>query len=65
MKYRQYIYSLEDISEGKKEAFKAIVPAFDNAIVFGDSIRGIEEGIQCLIEDEEVDRKTLKTARSC
>lgn len=51
-KYKFISYTLHDISNGEKKAFEATVhaPNGENGIVFGDSQKEIEEGIECFIE---------------
>jgi len=54
MKKRQSaLYFLEDISNGRGKAFKAVIPELNNGIVFGKSIKEIEEGIKCAFEFEK------------
>lgn len=46
----QYFYSIENLSESPDEtAFKAVIPAI-NAIVYGDTLQELEEGIRFTIE---------------
>lgn len=56
MKKIEYIYLVQDISEGKKRSYKAYIPAF-NAIVYGDSLENLEDGISFSINDEIKHRK--------
>ena len=55
-----YDYYVHSISEDDEQAYKAIIPAFDNAIVFGDNLTELEEGIRFTIESEIAERKKLK-----
>lgn len=63
MKHRkaiQYYYYAHSISEGAMLAYEAIIPAFDNAVVFGDSLEELEKGIRFAISSEIAERKKQK-----
>jgi predicted HicB family RNase H-like nuclease len=53
----EYDFLVHNISEGKEEAYMAIIPAFNNAMVFGKNIKELEEGIRLGIETEIKDLK--------
>lgn len=56
----QYDYYVHSISEDDEAAYEAIIPAFDNAIVFGDTLEELEKGIRFTIDSEIKERKKLK-----
>jgi predicted HicB family RNase H-like nuclease len=56
----QYDYYVHSITEDDSPAYEAIIPAFDNAIVFGDNLKELEEGIAFTIDSEIADRKAQK-----
>lgn len=56
----QYDYLVHSITEDDTPAYKAIIPAFDNAIVYGDSLPELEDGIRFAIESEIAERKKEK-----
>lgn len=56
----QYDYYVHSIGEGNEQAYKAIIPAFDDAVVYGDTLEELEEGIRFTIKHEISDRKKLK-----
>ncbi|MEK7523987.1 MAG: toxin-antitoxin system HicB family antitoxin [Patescibacteria group bacterium] len=56
----QYDYYVHSLSEDDTSAYQAIIPAFDNAVVFGDTLDELEEGIRFTIESEIAERKKLK-----
>lgn len=56
----QYDYYVHSISEDDESAYEAIIPAFDNAVVFGDTLSELEEGIRFTIDSEIKERKKLK-----
>ena len=64
-KFKSVLYTLEDISGGKKMAFKAIViaPTGQSAIVYGDSKKEIEEGIEGFLEYEELYSKNASSTK--
>ena len=51
MKYK-YNYLVSFIGSEDDPAYKAIIPAFNNAIVFGDSLEELEDGVAFGIETE-------------
>lgn len=55
-----YDYYVHSISEDNESAYEAIVPAFDNAIVFGDNLEELEKGVRFTIDSEIAERKKLK-----
>lgn len=55
-----YDYYVHSISEDNESAYEAIVPAFDNAIVFGDTLEELEKGVRFTIDSEIAERKKLK-----
>ena len=54
---------IEDISEGKEEAFAATIPEYNNAVVMGGNMKELMEGVEALIEYEQ-DKKALQKKRS-
>lgn len=48
----EYDFVVHNISEGKETGYMAIIPAFNNAMVFGDDLKELEEGIIFMIETE-------------
>lgn len=42
----QYDYYVHSIAEDNESAYKAIIPAFDHAVVYGDTIKELEEGVR-------------------
>lgn len=56
----EYDYYVHSLSEDNESAYEAIIPAFDNAVVFGDDLEELEEGIRFAIESEITERKKLK-----
>lgn len=56
----QYDYYVHSISEDDESAYEAIVPAFDNAVVFGDDLKELEEGIRFTIDSEIEERKARR-----
>ncbi|MEK7171672.1 MAG: hypothetical protein AAB739_02065 [Patescibacteria group bacterium] len=53
MKPIQYDYYVHSISEGGEPAYKAIIPAFDNAIVYGGNLKELEQGVRFTIDSEK------------
>lgn len=47
-----YNYLVYPISNGDKTAYKAIIPAFNNSVIFGENMDELLEGIYFLIESE-------------
>ena len=56
----QYNFYVHSITEDDSPAYEAIIPAFDNAIVFGDNLKELEEGIRFTIDSEVEERKAKK-----
>ena len=56
----QYDYFVHPVSEDATSAYKAIIPAFGNAIVYGETMQELEEGIRLAIESEIADLKKAK-----
>ncbi len=56
----EYDYYVHSVGEGGDAAYKALIPAFDNAVVFGDSLKELEEGIRFTIDSEIAEKKRLK-----
>lgn len=56
--------TIKDISEGKKEAFLAILHDYENAHVMGDDYEELFDGIGHTIEHFEQKKKTRKTTIS-
>lgn len=52
-----YDYYVHSISEDNKPAYEAVIPAFDNAVVFGDTLEELEKGVRFTIESEIVERE--------
>lgn len=52
MKPIEYDYYIHPLTDGKTVAYKAVIPAFRNAIVFGETMKELEDGIRFCIEDE-------------
>lgn len=55
-----YDYYVHSIGDGDEPAYEAIIPAFDNAIVFGDSLGELERGVRFTIDSEIAERKKMK-----
>lgn len=55
-----YDYFVHSLSEDRHAAYKAIIPAFDNAIVYGDTLEELEAGIRFTIDSEIEERKKAK-----
>ena len=55
----KYYFTIENISEGEQTGYMAVVPAFNNSLVFGDSLTELEEGLEFLIQSEieELEKK--------
>ena len=51
------LMQIEDISDGKGEAFSATLPEYGNAIVMGKDMNELMDGIQAFIEYEEDQQK--------
>lgn len=60
-----YDYFVHPISEDESGAYKAIIPAFDNAVVYGKTLSELEEGIRFTISSEISDRKKRKNRFLC
>ena len=58
----QYDYYVHSIGESGDGAYKAIIPAFDDAVVYGDTLEELEDGIRFTISSEIEERKRLKKA---
>lgn len=56
----QYDYYVHSISDDNEQAYEAIIPAFDDAVIFGDTLEELEEGIRFTIDSEIAERKKLK-----
>lgn len=56
----QYNYYVQSIGTKKEPAYKAIIPAFNNAVVFGENLEELEEGIELSIEEEIKEYKKAK-----
>lgn len=56
----QYDFYIHSVSGDGSPAYEAIIPAFDNAIVFGDNLKELEEGIAFAIDSEIAERKAQK-----
>lgn len=56
-KHIDYKFLVHNISEDDEAAYMAIIPAFNNAMVFGDDMQELEEGIIFMIETEIEDLK--------
>lgn len=56
-----YDYFVHPITEDDDSpAYKAVIPAFDNAVVYGENLKELEEGIAFCIEEEMLERKKKK-----
>lgn len=53
----QYDYYVHSISDDDEPAYEAVIPAFNNAIVFGDNLKELEDGIRFAIDTEIEERK--------
>lgn len=53
----EYFYSMQNISDDETTAYEAIIPAFNNALIFGGSLEELEEGIRFMIKSEIKDYK--------
>jgi len=56
-KNQSVLYILKDISDGKKKAFKAIIPEMNNGVVYGSCIKEIEKGIKMAVEFEKKEQR--------
>lgn len=56
----QYDYYVHSISDDDEQAYQAIIPAFDSAVVFGDTLEELEDGIRFTIDSEIKERKKQK-----
>lgn len=56
----QYDYFVHPVHEDDQPAYKAIIPAFNNAIVYGETMQELEEGIRFAIESEMSELKKAK-----
>jgi len=56
-KHIEYDFLVHNIGERKEQAYMAIIPAFNNAMVFGDDLEELEKGIIMMIETEIQDLK--------
>lgn len=56
----EYDYFVHSITEDGTPSYKAIIPAFDNAIIYGDNLKELEEGIRFTIDSEIAERKKVK-----
>lgn len=52
-----YDYYVRSISDDNEPAYEAVIPAFDNAIVFGDNLEELEKGVRFTIKSEITERK--------
>lgn len=55
-----YDFIVHSLREGKEKGYMALIPAFNNAIVFGDDLEELEKGIVFTIESEIDDLKKAK-----
>lgn len=55
-----YDYYVHSISEDGTNAYKAIIPAFEDAVVYGDTLEELEEGVRFTISSEILERKKKK-----
>ncbi len=53
----QYDYYVRPISGDGETAYKAIIPAFDNAVVYGDNLAELEKGVLFTIDSEIAELK--------
>lgn len=53
----KYRFTVTDLSEDKKKAYKAIIPDLDNAVVYGSSWEELEVGVQSAIDFFEREKK--------
>ncbi|MCC7197070.1 hypothetical protein IT413_02620 [Candidatus Peregrinibacteria bacterium] len=58
-KYKSLYYMLEDISDGQEKGFAANVINID-AVVMGENIKELEEGLEMLIEDSKLSKISTK-----
>lgn len=56
----QYDYFVHSITEDDEPAYKAIIPAFNNAVVYGENLQELEKGVRFTIASEI---KEFKKAR--
>ncbi len=54
-----YDYIVHNISKDDTAAYKAVIPAF-SAVVYGDSLEELEEGVRFTIEEESREQKRKK-----
>ena len=55
-----YDYYVHSIGDQKEAAYRAIIPSFNNAIVYGDTLEELEEGVRFTIESEIEELKKKK-----
>lgn len=58
----QYNYYVQSIGTKTEPAYKAIIPAFNNAVVFGENLEELEEGLDLTINEEIKELKKMKRA---
>lgn len=49
---------IEDISDGKEEAFAATLPEYDNAVVMGADLNELMNGVKAFLEYFKESKKT-------
>lgn len=52
-----YDFLVHNVSEEDQKGYMAIIPAFGDAMVFGDDLKELEDGIRFMIETEIEDLK--------
>lgn len=63
MKKIKFRFLVTDLSEGKKKAYKAVIPDLDNAIVYGSSLEELKQGVQNAIEFVELEKRFVSKKR--
>jgi len=53
----EYDFLVHNVSEKDQKGYMAIIPAFGDAMVFGDDLEELEDGIRFMIETEIEDLK--------
>lgn len=56
----KYDFFVRNVVEGEEAAYMAIIPAFNNAVVFGSDLNELEEGMKLTIESEIEELKKNK-----
>ena len=55
--HKKYDFLVHNIGEDGEKTYMAIIPAFNNTMVFGDDLEELEKGIEIMVETEIKDLK--------